>query len=109
MDLKPCPFCGGQYTQVRFMGLKGYPSAFESGYRGECCDCGALTRAFRTEAGAANFWNTRAERTCRNTESPGEGFFTCSACGGSAVIEWTTSGWGKPNYCPNCGAKVVDE
>lgn len=59
-ELKPCPFCGGEFTQVRYMGLDRYPSAFQNGYRGECCDCGAVTRAFETEAEAMNAWNTRA-------------------------------------------------
>lgn len=58
-ELLRCPFCGSQYTQVRFMGLKHCPSAFQDGYRGECCDCGAITRAFGTEAEAIKAWNRR--------------------------------------------------
>lgn len=53
------------------------------------------------------------ERTCRDVHK--EGFFECSSCNctvqlmcdsdptifaGRAII---------PNYCPNCGAKVVDD
>lgn len=57
----PCPFCGSKYTQVRYMGGKWQePSAFESGYRGECCDCYAITAAYPTEAEAIVAWNSRA-------------------------------------------------
>lgn len=132
-ELKPCPFCGSQYTQVRYMGLKHYPSAFENGYRGECCDCGAITRALETETGAANAWNTRAdveqgavsmteenmaehgwvrERTCglicHEVELP-DGLkekgvemcvYECGECGERMFSDY--------NYCPNCGAKVVE-
>lgn len=46
-------------------------------------------------------WNTQAERTCHNISEDG---FLCSVCSfgdfGSFKFE--------PNYCPNCGRKVVD-
>ena len=59
-ELKPCPFCGSEFTQVRYMGGEWQePSAFSSGYRGECCDCGATTAACATEAAAAAAWNRR--------------------------------------------------
>ena len=61
-ELKPCPFCGSKYTQVRYMGGKWQePSAFSSGYRGECCGCYAVTAAYDTEADAMRAWNARAE------------------------------------------------
>lgn len=44
------------------------------------------------------------ERTCRlRITTVGWG---CSAC---HVVSWTTERKPKPNYCPNCGAKVVSE
>lgn len=62
IDLKPCPFCGSKFTQVCYLGGKWQePSAFDSGYRGECCDCGAITAAYATEAEAAEAWNTRTD------------------------------------------------
>lgn len=49
------------------------------------------------------------ERTCHIVMvSPGE--WECSACGGG--IDWDSYDEGdlpNCNYCPNCGAKVVDE
>lgn len=60
--LLPCPFCGGKYTQVRWIGFKDKnKGAFESGFRGECTECFALTRAFSTEAEAIEAWNTRTD------------------------------------------------
>ena len=63
IKLLPCPFCGSKYTQVRYMGGKWQePSAFDSGYRCECCDCGVITAAYSMEGAAITAWNTRAKR-----------------------------------------------
>ena len=60
--LKPCPFCGSKWTQVRWIGFTdGKPHAYESGYRGECTDCGAITKAFYDIDEAVQAWNRRAE------------------------------------------------
>lgn len=57
----PCPFCGSIFCEAKYLGGQWQePSAFESGWRVECCDCGALTRAFPTEDEAVTAWNTRA-------------------------------------------------
>ena len=41
-----------------------------------------------------------------------DGYFKCSECGGR-MHGWTEDDsaiwFSKPNFCPNCGAKVVDE
>lgn len=39
--------------------------------------------------------------TCHNT-SGNELYFVCSECGDNPLVI-------RPHYCPNCGAKVVDE
>lgn len=117
-ELKPCPFCGSKYTQVRYMGGKWQgPSAFSSGYRGECCGCYAVTAAYDTEAEAIDAWNTRVERTCTNELRPDEGrrnFFKCSACGCTVtdcedycVNVYTSDGAVGWSYCPHCGARVI--
>lgn len=41
------------------------------------------------------------ERTCKNLSSGS--LFVCSECNGQ-VTKWRVM----PNYCPNCGAKVVE-
>ena len=43
--------------------------------------------------------NSRAERTCRDTDE-NEWHFVCSACG------YEQNGYETWNYCPNCGARV---
>ena len=55
----PCPFCGSDYTQVRWIGFFGNASGFLPGFMGECCDCQATTRACRTKKEAASWWNMR--------------------------------------------------
>lgn len=50
-------------------------------------------------------------RTCINESASGK-YFKCSECG--AELMQITPGWvalvsGRVNYCPNCGARVVDE
>lgn len=54
-------------------------------------------------------YDIETERTCHIVMvSPGE--WECSACGGG--IDWDSYDEGdlpNCNYCPNCGAKVVDE
>lgn len=61
-----CPFCGSNFCETKYLGGQWQmPGAFESGWRGVCSDCGALTRAFPTEDEAATAWNTRV-----NEESP---------------------------------------
>ena len=104
--LLPCPFCGGEAQVART--AAGYWAAY--------CEepmCGRVGN-FKTEAEAIAAWNTRAERTCRMTDR-GE----CSECGAYIVRAWTEvhdfNGDMKRidlrshNYCPNCGAKVVNE
>ena len=60
--LKPCPFCGSEWVQVRWIGFKDAPpSGYESGYRGECTDCCAMTRAFLRQEDAENAWNRRVK------------------------------------------------
>lgn len=61
-ELLPCPFCGSKFTQIRWIGLTSRDNgAFEAGYRGECCDCRALTGAFRDRDAAVAAWNMRKE------------------------------------------------
>ena len=98
-ELLTCPFCGSNFCETKYLGGQWQePNAFESGWRGECSDCGALTRAFPTEAEAIEAWNTRAERTCEYVGDEISG--GCSEC----------RGWLDPAcaYCPSCGAKVME-
>lgn len=102
MKLKPCPFCGGEASKRLF---------YKGKYRVHCNVCDAHSGdVCDTEAEAIAAWNSRAERTCRIVNHGGIGgsvpLFTCGECDslfyGNAYGE-------APNYCPNCGAKVVGE
>ena len=120
-ELKPCPFCGGEYVRCRwnYMG-----DGFK--YREiHCNDCGATLTKYseyiEDDIELCILWNIRAEQTCTVTPD-----FNCSNCGKQigVVRNWemceTCDGrqtWKSldhevcdvPNYCPNCGAKVVEQ
>lgn len=51
------------------------------------------------------------ERTCTNASYRlDESRFHCSECGFGCWVKDVADGRDKlPNFCPNCGAKVVDE
>ena len=102
-DLKPCPFCGGEARLSTWT-----PTAVSI----SCIMCGAHFNTY-TEAEAIAAWNSRAqtvERTCRNVDKRYSIMFKCSECGhwecqdfdGEKILPQ------KWNYCPNCGAGVVD-
>ena len=107
-ELKPCPFCGGEADAVR------------SPVVGICavvCNCashvfyGAEADMGKTIAA----WNTRAERTCHivphgyciaNGEESSCRCWSCSECS----YGWHVSDYDRQyRYCPNCGARVIEE
>lgn len=97
-ELLPCPFCGKKTALVmdKTWGGQGWSCAVH------CLGCGANIGVHPTEEQAVEAWNTRAERTCHmdHTKWPGES--VCSACGQHFDECYE-------RYCPNCGAKVVDD
>ena len=127
--LLPCPFCGGEAEAHEVMFPYHYWDVLCDG---ECFDhfCEKPTKA---EAIAA--WNTRAEtvfvtgtttvtdtpqityvpeRTCKMETDHDEleviayshedtWAYKCNACGWSFRYDRGI----KPNYCPNCGARVI--
>ena len=99
MELKPCPFCGGEIRIVRLHGSYGEP------WYARCDRCEVSGYYYKTEDQAIEEWSVRPERTCRNTwdiELTGRLRFKCSECG-AVSLEIT------PRYCPSCGARVVEE
>lgn len=97
-ELKPCPFCGG--TDIRIK--RDLTCGFET-FSVQCMVCDAPQNYHDSERGAIDAWNTRAERTCKQKRLFN---LVSRECDGE-YSEW--HGEEKPNYCPNCGAKVVDE
>lgn len=109
-ELKPCPFCGGKPHRG--------PGIYISCSNDDCpCICEAWGD---NEDKAKEAWNRRAYeiiegngtgdalpeiRTCKNTwdvNLTGRLRFQCSECR-SVSLEIT------PNFCPACGAKVVEQ
>lgn len=131
-ELLPCPWCG---SDIRLSPINVPWSDNEpcwaiwhiDGTKAYEAKCPMEMGGYDTEAEAIAAWNTRdervgerktinktgdfvphdsrAERTCTNVDKyASSGFFICGNCGfGDNAIELT------PNYCPNCGAKVVGE
>lgn len=98
-ELKPCPFCGGG----------AYVSELRDGmWRAICMSCNASGNNYFTEAEAVKAWNTRIERTCHETTI--DKFFRgCDSCGYMWEVFYGIGKRERPNYCPNCGAKVASE
>ena len=115
-ELKPCPFCGGEASMES--GRYQLDDVMYSFAHVECLSCGACGSGFTEEekpvesleALAADAWNRRAERTCRmeynerwsHDEYYPTECYNCSECGHMTYD-------GVPTFCPNCGAKVMDE
>lgn len=92
-ELKPCPFCGSEARAEWMDGEEQLDLCWV-----ECGKCGASTVFCGQPELAIDAWNTRAERTCSNVNKGHS--FTCSECG-NYIDE-------NDNYCPNCGARVVE-
>lgn len=59
-ELKPCPFCGSKWTQARYINHPFDEHHVYGGYRGECTDCGVITKAYKTREEAVDAWNMRS-------------------------------------------------
>ena len=106
-ELKPCPCCGSSNGLYVLQDEKyGEWSVFcdickTSLHNENHCD---------TRDDAISAWNRRAERTCRmeyNEQWSHDEYYptecyNCSECGHMTYD-------GVPTFCPNCGARVVEE
>lgn len=124
-ELKVCPFCGGDAR----IHSKVLAEGFDSGYWAVCDECGkGDTLPHESEEKAAAAWNARAAvtdgqlamavhdgrawqrvRECHMVpvslyDEEGADGIECDECGWSDVHEWYDP---IPEFCPNCGAKVV--
>ena len=98
-DLLFCPFCGGDAH------VKEVVSACETLYTVGCSDSecmGYETWLLKpTKDEAISAWNRRAERTCHMIDNGCE--LCCSECDTRHEYDL------EPNYCLNCGAKVITD
>lgn len=107
-ELKPCPFCGVKFEiwcdKRRIWGLARHrPGCF-------------FPSEHNHEIPEYDFdvWNTRAELTTSMYRDK-HGIWHCENCehgadrltGSDGALDAWEDSWA-PNYCPNCGAKVVD-
>jgi len=98
-ELLPCPFCGGE---AQF-------NIYETTCGVECekCRIGTAFVLIDEYKQAIQAWNTRQERTCRITSEEYDDLLeytvTRFSCGHSTI-----GAAAMYNYCPECGAKVVE-
>ena len=105
-ELKECPFCGSReerpINHAEDCFLRIWAESIDAMYHDEPMP--------HSSESMKEAWNTRAERTCENTSMKSDQWF-CSECAGNydiANIDLDPDeDSGIPNYCPNCGAKVV--
>ena len=118
-ELKPCPFCGGE---ARIIAKPYEPKVCVGCDDDTCLGFSGLGWLYDSEKEATEAWNRRAERMCKSVSPYGfndrsNAFnFKCSECG--AFVDSDDMGYSplvvddecEPlRFCPNCGAKVVDE
>ena len=105
VELKPCPFCGNKNVRLRGDVTCGFETMNVF-----CDNCHATGPWCDSEGGAIKCWNYRGERTCHMTKEQDPDFpdvwWNCSNCHAGVWLEVQVRDL--PNYCPNCGAKVVE-
>ena len=125
--LRSCPFCGGEAHLT-----SDYSSELDHTFWQVWHDCSTNPGPVRhtyghalgmeistpwcaSEDAAVDLWNRRAERTCRvECYPPGHEdslhYEVCSECG--TILTASRPGdryAARASYCPNCGARVVEE
>lgn len=103
-NLALCPFCGGEAEMLTAESMHG---GYLFGIM--CNDCRSRGDVYDTEAEAIAAWNSRAERTCKQEErgwgTEGDHARVWLTCGHDCMVPTVQD---LPNYCPNCGARVVE-
>lgn len=112
--LKQCPFCGGE-TYVCEGGINGRMTTYGLVEHKDGCFFladGLPSKNQHVMENDFEAWNTRAERTCMVSIGEGDrkGWWVCDSCGDmfDSLSGLACKKNKKPNYCQNCGRKVVD-
>lgn len=102
-ELRPCPFCG---VEPEVHPACEYEAKFTALFLVVCDKCGARGDYYIMQADAIKAWNTRHERTCEFTYELGDDgwWWYCSNCG---VLPSEYDLYNVPNFCPDCGARVI--
>ena len=100
-DLKPCPFCGNEYSLMSGEMAEG-SYMLQPGFV-FCCECGAEISECKTEAEAIEAWNRRAER------KKGKWIKTYRGQVNSFCSECKMEAGKQTSFCPNCGAMMREE
>lgn len=114
-ELKPCVFCGHDEARVIVVDEvtdAGCEEATVPLYAASCPYCGARGPMALSEDEAVEAWNRRAERTCNVESSHVEqemGDYSYLEVELSCGHAFTWDDCTPPDFCPYCGAKVVDE
>lgn len=99
VDLKNCPFCGGEAEMVVYNNYNNY----NHDYAVHCTKCGATVPIWReTEEEATRQWNKRFDVTDKIE------LRSCPFCGGEAVIEHNSE-YDDEGYvvrCSECGIEA---
>ena len=104
-ELKPCAYCGSKKIDIH---ANETEDGVYSMYWVVCDNCGkgdTIPSGLRDEAIKA--WNARYEPTCKLEEADEDytetSWVRCSKCESCYPI------YSGAKYCPNCGAKAVEE
>lgn len=130
MEIRECPFCGGDRVGLsydEYFGGKRHDKPLVKVFV-KCRECGGQGHGFtasqngtklygrrsmrEAEREAVKWWNRRSERTCtvdpsRVDEEIGEYSHLSieMSCGHEFTWDWLEV----PDYCPYCGSKVIKE
>lgn len=121
IELKPCPFCGGEARAGEYNGGFGYV-----GCAGGACRMSPHAFGFPSVEDAAEAWNRRAalseadfaaavhdgglwrkERACR-MDGPDPVYWRCTSCGAFVRRDAVADCYRviPATWCPNCGARI---
>lgn len=121
IELKPCPFCGGEAVLIATSNCSGYVS---------CTRCGIKTNKYWDESMSmpekerkkwytyvAKLWNRRAVQVDPVKHGKwiadydcGGVVLSCSLCNEKYWIDsFDLEDGYRPNYCPGCGTKMDGE
>lgn len=117
-ELKPCPFCGSEASIVE---VTERPEGFVEEAFIQCEGCGfSFHHKWLSVETLIRYWNTRADHTCKPNkqgrcecgalirwEENCEPYKTCDGLTAFRSIHPPVTRY--HNYCPKCGAKVVQE